>query len=124
MMSYNTNHYRDLYFDHKNLPRISGEPIFASLHKILLELKANTVSVPSTLGGGAHSFIGIILYDPTYATLVPMTSFIIPVPPDFLRVAERGTQYQIVLAKTVHDEATQIFHTYQLVHRALVQQIL
>ena len=80
MMLSNTTHYRNLYFEHNNLTRISGEPTFASLHNILLELKANAVSVPSQLGGGAHSFIGIVLFNPTYATLVPMTPFITPVP--------------------------------------------
>ena len=112
MMSSNTNHHRDLYFEHKKLKRISGEPIFAIPHKILLELKATAVSVPSQLGGGFHGFIGIILSNPTYATLAPMNSFITPVQSGPLRVAEGANQYQIVLAKKMHEEATQIFQIY------------
>ena len=50
MLSSNTTHYRDLYFEHRNLTQISGKPSFANLRKILLELKANAVSVPSQLG--------------------------------------------------------------------------
>ena len=123
-MSSTPTHYRDLYFEHKNLTRISGEPTFASLHKMLLELKANAVSVPSTLGGGAHGFIGVILSGPTYATLAPMTPFVIPVHPGPLRVVHGATQYEIALAKTMHEESTQTFQTYQLVQRALVQQVL
>ena len=124
MMSSTPTHYRDLYFEHKNLTRISGEPTFASLHKMLLELKANAVSVPSTLGGGAHGFIGVILSGPTYATLAPMTPFVIPGHTGPLRVVHGATQYEIALAKTMHEESTQTFQTYQLVQRALVQQVL
>ena len=74
---------------------MSGEPTFASLNKILLEIKANAVSAPSTLGKGSHGFIGIILYNTTYATLAPMTPFITPVQPDPLRVPDGSSQYQI-----------------------------
>ena len=35
-----------------------------------------------------------------------------------------ATQYQVALAKTVYDEATQTFQSYQLIQRALVQQVL
>ena len=65
MMSLDTTRYRDLDLEHKNLTRISVEPTFASLHKILLELKANAVSVPSQLGGGSHGFMPIILSNST-----------------------------------------------------------
>ena len=50
-------HYRDLYFEYKSLTRVIGEPTFETLHQLLLELMANTVSVPSNLGGGAHGYI-------------------------------------------------------------------
>ena len=53
-----------------------------------------------------------------------MTPFITPVKLGPLRVAEGATQYQISLTKTLHEKATQTFQTYQLVQRALVQQVL
>ena len=71
--------FRDLYFKYKSLTRISGKPTFSTLHNLLLELKANAVYTPSTLGGGAHGFIGSILYAPIYTTLVPYQPFITPV---------------------------------------------
>ena len=74
-MSSNPPNYRDLYFEHKVLTRINGEPNFGSLHHLLMQLKANAVSVPTTLGGGSHGFIGIILSGPTYATLALFTPF-------------------------------------------------
>ena len=124
MISSKTTHYRDLYFEHKHLTRISGKPNFSSLHKILLEIKANAVSVPSTLGGGAHDFIRIVLSNPIYSTIAPTKPFITLVQLGPLRIANGATQYQISLAKIVHEEATQTFQTYQLVQRVLIQQIL
>ena len=110
MLSSSLTDYRDLYFEHKNLTRISGEPTFVMLHQLLLELKANAVSVPSTLGGGAHGFIGINLSGPTYAILaLPMTPFVTPIHPGGLRVPIGAIQYQAALAKKVHEEATQTF---------------
>ena len=73
----NTN-MRELYFENKTLTFIMGEPIFASLHQILLQLKADTNSIPTTLGGGDHGCVGIIVYPPTYAILAPMTPFLTP----------------------------------------------
>ena len=108
MLSSNTTHYRDLYFEQKKLSRISGEPSFTSLQQVLLELKANALSVPSQLGGGAYGFIGIIIFDPTYATLALMTPLITPVQLGPLRVAAGDIQYQIALAKTLYEEATRI----------------
>ena len=91
MMSSTPTHYRDLYFEHTHLTQISGEPSFSSLHRILLDLKANTVSAPSTLGGGSQDFIGIILSNPAYTTLKPMTPFVTPVQSGPLRVAGGAT---------------------------------
>ena len=115
MLSSRLTNYPDLYFEHKSLTRISDEPTFVILQQLLLKLKANALSVPSTLGGGAHGFIGIILSRPTYTTLAPMTTFAIPTHPGGLRVPMGDTQYQAALAKTAHDEATQIFQSYQFI---------
>ena len=81
----NTN-FRDLYFEHKDLTRIIGEPTFSTLHLMILELKANASSVSSTLGGGQHGYIGVILSPVTYATLAPMQPFVPPIHPGVLHV--------------------------------------
>ena len=62
-------------------------------------------------GGEAHDFIGFMLSTPMYATLAHMTPFIIPVQPGPLCVSKGATQYQIALAKTLHEESTQTFQT-------------
>jgi len=73
----NTN-FLELYFEHKNLMRIVGEPTFGSLHVMLLELKANAISVPYNLGGGSHGYAECIIPPIPYTTIAPLTPFIVP----------------------------------------------
>ena len=115
---------RELFFEHKQLTRINGEPNFESLHGMHLEYKANCSSVPCTLGGGVYGYSGILLLAKTYATLAPDTPFIVPLYPGILIIEVGATQYEISLAKTQHDEASRIFSEYNLIMRALIQQVL
>ena len=100
---------RKLCVEHKTLTCIAVKPTFAPLHRLLLQLKANVSSVPTTLGGGSHGYVGIIIPSPTYGTLVPMAPFITPVHPVPLMIALPATQYNIALTKMVHDEAIKAF---------------
>jgi hypothetical protein len=60
MSTRSSTNVRNLYFEFKELTPIIGEPELDGLHQMLLEIKANLSSVPSTLGGGAHGYAGII----------------------------------------------------------------
>ena len=91
---------RELHFEYKSFTRIVGEPEFDSLHQMLLEVKEHLSYVPSTLGGGAHVYAGIVLSAPTYATLAPMTPFMTPLHPGILVTPPGATQYAIVLLKS------------------------
>ena len=119
-----TSSVREIYFEHKDLSHIVSEPVFDSLHQILLEVKANLNSVPSTLSGGAHGYAGAILSVPTYATRAPMTPLITPAHPGVITVPPDATQYDIALIKTQHDENMLTFSEYQLVQRTTIQQVL
>ena len=112
---------KELFFEHKLLPKINGEPTFSNLHQLLRLLKANACSVPCTLGGGTHGYIGILVSAMTYATLAPGTPFVIPVHPGPLHLPPGLTQYQIALEKNQHEEALRVSHEYQLMQRALIQ---
>ena len=59
---------------------IIGEPTYATLKTLKDQLKANAASVPKTLGGGTHGYLGLILSPATYATISP-TAFIKPAYP-------------------------------------------
>ena len=99
MLSVFNGNVREFFFEHKNLTPIHGEPVFDSLHAMLLKVKANLSSIPCTLGGRAHGYSGDILFVATYATLAPMTPFLVPVHPGVLIVPAGATQYAIALLK-------------------------
>ena len=64
---------RETYFEPQKLAHIRGEPNFNSLHGMLLQLKSNTRSVPSTLGGVVHGYVVMVLLPEIYAALAPMS---------------------------------------------------
>ena len=49
--------------------KITGEPNYESLKTLKDELKANAASIPTTLGGGTHGYLGLILSPAAYATI-------------------------------------------------------
>ena len=103
--------FRDLYFEHKHLMQIIGKSSFATLHLLLLQLKSNASSVPSTLGRGQYGCVGVILSPVTYTTLAPINTFVPPVHPGILTIVHPATQYEIALAKTLHDECVRNFQS-------------
>lgn len=123
MTASNTD-FKELFFEHKLIPRIEGEPTFTSLHNLLRLLKANTCSVPCTLGGGNHGYVGMLISAVSYHILAPGTPFIAPTHPGPLAVVPGATQYQIALAKSQHEETMRVFRDYCLMQRALIQQLI
>ena len=70
----------DTYFQHKLLTKIHGAPSYDSLQNLLIELKANAGSVPTTLGGGHHGHLSLIVSPERYATLAHTIPWVNPVP--------------------------------------------
>ena len=121
MSTMGTTHFRELYFEYKYLTRISVDPTFALLHEMLLQLKANTISVPSTLDREAYGYAKGILSPLAYAILLLILSFITPNHPGLITVAVGATQYEIVFASHQHKEALRFFQNFQLIKRSLIQ---
>ena len=48
---------------------ITGEPNYALLKNLKDQLKANATSIRTTLGGGNHGYLGLILSPSAYATI-------------------------------------------------------
>ena len=99
----NTNMHKT-YFEHQKLASIQGKPNFNNLHGMALQLKASASSLPSTLGGAMHVYIGMIFLLKIYTTLVLMDPFITPVHMTALNVVHDATQYDITFAKLQHKE--------------------
>ena len=91
---------KDVYCQHKVLTRVHGKPYFESLKIILDEIKANTSSVTSTLGGGMYGHLGLLLSYIRYATLSD-TAFVIPTNHDSFKPPAQGTGAHIESARDV-----------------------
>ena len=88
-MTININ-YKDTLSETSNLTPIRGKPTFETLHKLQNKIKANTKSVYSNLGGGAHGHLDILLTDVQYALISP-TPFVYPSHPGPLIIPDGTT---------------------------------
>jgi hypothetical protein len=114
---------KDAYFQHKLLMRIHGKPTYESLQNGLIELKANASSVPSTLGGGRHGHLGLLMSDARYTALAHTVPFITPSNPGPFVPPVAGTGPQIEAAKDVWKELQQTFEICQATEKVLIAQI-
>ena len=67
-------------FPIKTLPKIDGEPTYESINAIMQMLYANAATSPTTMGGGTHGHIGLIMKPALYRTLSDVP-YSIPVDP-------------------------------------------
>ena len=72
--------YRETTFEYADLTAIHGEPTYEALTILLNQLKANARSVRTSLGGGNHGYLGLLLSPEQYASIAPNTPFVYPVP--------------------------------------------
>ena len=72
-----TMDYASTYLEFLILDKIHNEPTFETLKGMKKQLKANALSVPSTLGGGNHGLLGLVLTQVEYAR-VSNDAFTIP----------------------------------------------
>ena len=61
--------YAASYFKYKTLTPIQGAPANKTLKRLKQEFQENASSVESDLGGGDHSYLGLVLTDAEYATI-------------------------------------------------------
>jgi hypothetical protein len=50
----------------RTIPKITGAPTYVSIAAIHAKLKINAASIPTTLGGGQHGHLGLVLSPATY----------------------------------------------------------
>ena len=105
---------------------IHGEPSYDSITSIKNELYANAAVIPTTLGGGQHGHIGLIMPAPLYATL-SNTPFIFPADPGPLPQFSPNIQYTAVHRDTIiqeHKEQRHLYDTITNVDLALKKLVL
>ena len=93
---------KDSYFENPVLTAIRGEPTYETLHHIKNELKSNASSVPTTLGGGNHGYLCMILASAEYRRIAPTDTFTRPQNPGVLVPNPSSTAAQIVSAENNH----------------------
>ena len=64
-------------FPNSNIPPLTGEPNYDTLHELRQLLKENAASVASNRGGGVHGYLSIVVSAAVYTTL-SATAFTIP----------------------------------------------
>ena len=97
-MSDNHPNYREAYFQHPTLTKISSDPTYMSLAKLEREIKANGKSVPSTLKGGSQGHLGLVSSAQSYDRISPGVLFARLALPD-LPDLSNSTQEQIRVPK-------------------------
>ena len=104
--------------------KIEGKPNYEGLKTLKDQLKANAASIPTTLGGGNHGYLGLILSPAAYATIAA-TQFIEPVYPGQHPNVPAGTS--AANTSTIirrHMEDLRQWREYKNVSTALKNQLL
>jgi hypothetical protein len=115
---------KDTYFQHKVLTKIHGKPTYESVQNVLTELKANAGSVPTTLGGGQHGHLGLLLSDARYTALAYSLPWVTPGNPGPFLPPAGGTGPQIEGAKDVWKGLNYTFELCQATQKALIAQVV
>ena len=116
--------YKDYYLEHPVLTKIRGEPTYETLHHLKNELKANVSSVPTTLGGRNHVYLGMILTPTEYHRIVPADPLTQPPNLGILVSNPAGTAAQIVSTEDTHRTTKKIFLETLLIKRTIIHQII
>ena len=137
---YNLPDYRKS-FEHKTLSKIHGEPDIDSLSQMFREVKRNSQKVKTTLGGGQHGYLALVLSNAAYTNIPGTTAFNRPTDPGPFDVEapnptggvmtraqiEEGiaalTAADITRQKIKYDERLRLYNECQAVESALRDQI-
>ena len=115
--------YRTDFFQFENLTPINGEPDFETILKLKNEVKANAQSVPTTLGGGNHGLLGLVINPVEYA-LVSNTPFTSEPYPGALTFPAGTTALQSKVLEDAYKKRLALYNACIGVEKAILQQIV
>ena len=111
------------YFPNKEVTKISGEPTYYTLQNLHKQIKSNAASVPSTLGGGQHGHLGLVL-DPLKYKTISLVPFQRPVDPGATPPFVNGMGWEEMQAVAlIHANSCQLYQQVVAVETALRQQL-
>ena len=97
-------------------------PTHKTLKGLKQELRANASSVESNLGGGDHEYLGLVLDDSEYATVLPRL-FVAPTYPVALTVPRASTQVDTLNLREQHKESKRAYLECKNVEKALQRHV-
>ena len=115
--------YATTYFEYPTLTKIAGEPTFESLRTLHDEIKSNAMSVASTLGGGQHGHLGLVLSTAEY-TRISMTPFIRPNHPGTLNIALGTAAHEAARLQRAHDKLIRAWREVVDVEKTIIKQLV
>ena len=111
-------------FPMKILPLIPGEPDYDCISQLNQIMYGNATTLPTTLGGGSHCHVGLIMKAALYVTL-SATAYVTPIEPpltpDVPSTATSASRQQLC---NQYAEEHQIFTNHGNVDDALKTQLL
>ena len=145
--------YKERYFEYKELIKIHGKPTLDKIIKVWRQLKRNAQRIPTTLGGGNHGYLALLITATDYLNIPGTTAFNRPGQPGIFHpvgsrgaavggartrsgrgmVAPRGggvgpliapTPAEIAIQKAVYDENLRQYNEVQCVETLLRNQLL
>jgi hypothetical protein len=118
-MSDSQINYRENYFQHPLLRKISGDPTYTSLDKLEKECKANGKSVHSTLGGGNRGHLGLISSVLAYKCVSQGVHFVRPELP-VLPALANTTGPRIAEARQTYTDTMESFKACNLIKQTII----
>lgn len=116
-----TVNYIDL-FTHKELTKCIGEPTYAVIKKIENQCKANAQRFNTTLGGGNHKYLGLILSPARYA-LLSAVPFERPENPQPLVIPAGTTAVNATAMRDAFEEQKRLYNECEGIETAIKQQL-
>ena len=116
--------YQDTVFEYSELTIIHGEPTYDILKLLTNQLKANSRAVRTTLGGGNHGYLGLVLTPQQYDIVAPGTPFIRPVHPGPLVISLYQLPHVTQQAQSHHSEQVRLYNECFNVEQALRRQVI
>ena len=118
------NTIKTTYFPHQTLPKVYGQPTYKTLYETAQKLRDNASAVKSTLGGGNHGLLALLMTPPTYHALTGHP-WIDPVHPGNPPIVNVGTtQVQARNQQTMYDANLRNWTLVNDTKNALKQQIM
>ena len=106
------------------ITKIRGEPTYETPHHLKNELKSNTSSVPTTLGGENHGYLRMILMPTEYHRISLADPFTQSPNPGVFVPNPSGTAVEIESAEDTHRTTRKLYLETLQLERTIIQKII